>query len=199
MILATLHATSRTVTRWLSEEPEGSVGPFATSIGPEESALAAGATGRFTLVDYEVDHSPSGDLDVGVRLAGFGEAVDRRRNGSGNAAALLELGASATLDAVHDLLRIGGWQEHHDGDLQHAAACRLRAGEQDVVVVLAEALMNGHRVPLAGATSTDGGVERASITATLQATNAIVADRTAALVQAAHAGAMDPRELRARA
>ena len=105
--------------------------------------------------------------------------VDRRRNGSENEAAQLQLGASATLDAVHELLRLAGWSEYHDGDLRHAGACRLRTGEHDIVVVLAEALMNGHRVPLAGATSADDGVERASITATLQATNPLVADRAA--------------------
>ena len=45
--------------------------------------------------------------------------------------------------------------------------------------MLTEALMNGHRVPLAGATSADVGLERAAITATLQATNGLVADRAA--------------------
>jgi hypothetical protein len=123
-----------------------------------------------------VDHNPSGDLDVGVRLTGFGEAVDRRRNGSDDEATRLQLSVSATLDAVHDLLRTAGWEERNDGDLRPARAARVRTGEHDIVVVLAEALMNGQRVPLAGATSANRGVERASITATLQATNELVAD-----------------------
>lgn len=179
VIMATLHATSRTVTRWLSEKQQSKVpGPAATpGWGGERSTDTAER--RLALVDFEVDRSPTGDLDVGVRLAGFGEAVDRRRNGSENEAAQLQLGASATLDAVHELLRLAGWNEYRDGDLRHAGARRLRTGEHDIVVVLAEALMNGRRVPLAGATSADGGVERASITATLQATNPLVADRAA--------------------
>ena len=152
-----------------------------------------------TLVDFEVDNSQSGDLGVGVRLAGFGEAVDRRRNGGDNETAHLQLSASATLDAVQELLRIGGWNERRDGDLRHAGACRLRTGEHDIVVVLVEALKNGHRVPLAGATSADSGVERASITATLQATNGLVADRTATMIQAANPYAIDGAPLWARA
>ena len=48
-------------------------------------------------------------------------------------------------------------------------------------IVLAEAELGGRVIPFAGATSTDGGLERASITATLQATNPIVAERAAAL------------------
>lgn len=177
-ILATLHATSRTVTRWLGHgERSEDLGHASADEG--HAALGAAVERRFTLVDFEVDHAPSGDLDIGVRLAGFGQAVDRRRAGSDDEASHLRLGASATLDAVHDLLRIGGWNERHDGDLRSAGACRLRTGEHDLVVVLAEALMHGHRIPLAGAISADCGVERASITATLQATNALVADRTA--------------------
>ena len=106
---------------------------------------------------------------------------------------------SATLDALHELLRIGGWHERHDGDLRHTGACRLRTGEHDIVVVLAEAMMNGHRVPLAGATSADGGVERAAITATLQATNALVADRTAAIMPGASTDEIDGERIWVRA
>ncbi len=179
VIMATLHATSRTVTRWLNQKQQSESARSAATTGSGGTRSSTAAERRLALVDFEVDRSPSGDLDVGVRLAGFGESVDRRRNGSENEAAQLQLGASATLDAVHELLRLAGWSEYHDGDLRHAGACRLRTGEHDIVVVLAEALMNGHRVPLAGATSADDGVERASITATLQATNPLVADRAA--------------------
>lgn len=180
VVLATLHATGRTVTRWLSE------GHRATTTPGTEGAEAPGPTDagagpqRFTLVDFGVDHAPSGDLDVGVRLAGFGQAVHRKRKGPGDEGAVLRLGPAATLDAIHELLRIGGWTERREGDLRRAGACRARAGEQDVIVVLAEALLNGRRIPLAGATSVDAGVERATITATLQATNALVAAHTAA-------------------
>jgi hypothetical protein len=180
VIMATLHATSRTVTRWLNEAQrleEGRAAGVAASVGARTSGVSER---RFALVDFAVDHNPSGELDVGVQLAGFGEAVNRRRNGRDDEAAPLQLGAAATIEAVHDLLRLGGWSERNGGELRHTGACRLRTGEQDIVVVLAEASMNGHRVPLAGATSADGGLERAAITATLQATNPLVADRRGA-------------------
>lgn len=187
VILATLHATSRTVTRWLNEEQPSDGDRRAITAGSEGAQSDNATSRRLTLVDFEVDRSPSGDLDVGVRLTGFGEAVDRSRNGSDNEAAHLELGASATLDGVHELLQIGGWSERHDRDLRHAGTSRLRTGEHDIVVVLAEALMDGRWVPLAGAASADSGVERASITAALQATNALVADRTATKMPTASA------------
>ena len=91
--------------------------------------------------------------------------------------AQLHLSAEATLDAVRELLRMSGWTARNGGDLRHAATQRLRVGEQELVVVLAEARVDGRRVPLAGATSAEQGFERASITATLQATNPLVADR----------------------
>ena len=55
------------------------------------------------------------------------------------------------------------------------AARRLRTPQHDVVVVLVEAVVRGRRIPLTGAASANDGVERASILATLQATNAFVA------------------------
>jgi len=190
VILAMLQATSRTVTRWVNETEQSEGEGRATTPGREVAPTGTATQRRLTLVDFEVDHGPSGDLGVGVRLAGFGEAVDRRRMGSDNETAHLQLSASVTLDAVFDLLQIGGWNERRDGALRHAGTCRLRTGEHDIVVVLVEALMNGHRVPLAGATSADSGVERASITATLQATNGLVADRTGTMLRAA-----SPREI----
>lgn len=199
VILATLHATSRTVTRWLNEEQPSDGDRFSTPLRSEGIRGGIATKRRFTLVDFDVDHSPSGNLDVGVRLEGFGEAVDRRQNGSDDERSHLQLGAAATLDAVHELLRIGGWNERHDGDLRPTGTCRLRTGEHDIVVVLAEALMNGHRIPLAGATSADSGVERASITATLQATNALVADRTATMKPVARVDATTDAPVWARA
>jgi hypothetical protein len=187
VIMATLHATSRTVTRWLSQAHQLEDGRAAAGAAPGSTRAVSAAERRFALVDFAVDHGPSGELDVGVQLAGFGEAVNRRRNGRDDEAAHLELGASATIEAVHDLLRLGGWSEPSGGELRHAGARRLKTGEQDIVVVLAEASMNGHRVPLAGATSADGGLERAAITATLQATNPLVADRRGTLMPG-HAG-----------
>lgn len=163
VIFALLQASSRTVTRWLGEWS-----------GPEPER----APQRLSLVGFEVAPDPSGRVDVGVRLAGFGEAVDRRASSERDRMPLLSLAASVTLDAVHDFLTMGGWCAADDVGLQHAGAHRLTTGDHDLVVVLAEASIDGHRFPLAGATSADAGVERASITAALQATNALVARST---------------------
>ena len=124
-----------------------------------------------------MNNSPSGNLDVGVRLNGFGESVDRHRSGRADEAGRLKLGASATLEAVHKLLRVGGLSEGHTGELQHAGACRLRTGEYDIVITLVKASVEGRSLQLAGAASADSGLERAAIAATLQATNPLVADR----------------------
>jgi hypothetical protein len=178
VIMATLQATSRTVLRWLNEpkvfqvdHPAPPPGSMRIRIGTPEQ--------RLILADVVVDHGPSGQLDVGVRLKGFGESVDRRRSGSADEAGQLELGASATLDAVNEFLKSGNAGEDHAGGmggLRHTGACRFRTGEHDIVVVLAEASVEGRSVPLAGAASADNGLERAAIAATLQATNPLVAN-----------------------
>ena len=58
--------------------------------------------------------------------------------------------------------------------LKFLAARRLRHPQHDTVVVLVEAIVRGRRIPMTGAASVNAGVERASILATLQATNAFV-------------------------
>ena len=180
VIMATLHATSRTVTRWLNEAKAVDAKGATTTAAPAAQRIPIGTPeNRLILADVAVDHDPSGNLDVGVRLNGFGESVGRRRSGRAEEATQLELGASATLEAVHELLKVGGLTEHHAGELRHAGAYRLRTGEHDIVVILAEASVEGRSVQLAGAASADGGLERAAIAATLQATNPLVADRTA--------------------
>jgi hypothetical protein len=59
--------------------------------------------------------------------------------------------------------------------LRFLAARRLRHPQHDTVVVLVEAVVRGRQIPLTGAATVGDGVERASILATLQATNAFVA------------------------
>jgi hypothetical protein len=177
-IMATLHATSRTVLRWLNEPKVFQVDHPAPPPGSERIRIGTPEQ-RLILANVAVDHGPSGNLDVGVRLTGFGESVDRRRSGRADEAGQLELGATATLDAVHDLLKVGGSSERDAGDLRHAGACRLRTGEHDIVVILAEAMVEGRSVQLAGAASADSGLERAAVAATLQATNPLVANHAA--------------------
>jgi hypothetical protein len=178
VIMATLNATSRTVIRWLKESkrpeegaPAGKVRVDGARIGTPEK--------RLILADVAVDHGPSGNLDVGVRLTGFGETVDRRRQGSADETGQLELGASATFEAVHELLKAGGLSEAEGEELRHAGTYRLRTGGHDIVVVLGRASIDGRSVHMAGAASADNGVERAAIAAALQATNPLVAERVA--------------------
>jgi hypothetical protein len=135
---------------------------------------------RLSLVGFEIAPDPWGGVDIGVRLAGFGEAVDRRASNHDNRIPVLSLAASVTLDAVHDFLTMARWLELDDAGLRHTGDHRLTTGEHDLVIVLAEASIDGHRLPLAGATSADAGVERASIAAALQATNTLVARSTSA-------------------
>ena len=176
VIMATLHATSRSVTRWLNE-PKAVDFDRATAPPYSQRIPIGTPERRLILADVAVENSPSGNLDVGVRLNGFGESVDRHRSGRADEAAQLTLGASATLEAVHELLRVGGLSERRTGELRHAGAYRLRTGEYDIVVILAEASVEGRSLQLAGAASADSGLERAAIAATLQATNPFVADR----------------------
>jgi hypothetical protein len=182
VIMATLHATSRTVIRWMKEQPSKEQPP--PDSGPSAPAgsrpVRIGTPEkRLILSDVAVDHGPSGELDVGVRLAGFGETVAKRRNGPADEAGQLEAGASATFEAVHELLKVGGLSGRHGKELRHAGAYRLRTGEHDIVVVVAEATIDGRNVRLAGSASADSGLERAAIAAALQATNPLVAHHVA--------------------
>ena len=131
------------------------------------------------LVSHRVGEVRPGIVGVEVRIAWqdrtFREAIDGRRTGSDTEADHLLLPASATLDAVGELLRSDESNRSDDVDLTYRGIRRLRTPQFDLVVVLVEALVDGQRVPLAGATSADAGVERASITAALQATNPLVA------------------------
>lgn len=59
--------------------------------------------------------------------------------------------------------------------LRFLAARRLRHPQHDVVVVVEKAVVRGRWIPMPGAASAATGVERGSVLATLQATNAFVA------------------------
>ena len=130
---------------------------------------------RLRVQHLDVARKPGGGFNVGLRLGENGNSVDVLREGGESEADMLELPACAALDAVQEFLQkqLG---DRLGFDLRFLGARRLRNPTHDVVVVLVEAVINGRRIPLTGAASAHKGVERASILATLQATNAFVAE-----------------------
>ncbi len=130
---------------------------------------------RLKVQHLDVARKPEGGFNLGLRLGENGNAVDVHREGGESETDMLEMPACATLDAVQESL-----QKQRGGrlgfDLRFLGARRLRNPLHDVVVVLVEAVIDGRRIPLTGAAAAHEGVERASILATLQATNAFVAE-----------------------
>jgi hypothetical protein len=153
VILATIRASARTVTRWLRTENTH-------------------AATRFHLVDVAVAKSVGGGANVGVRLSAAGEAVMSRRRGEDT----LDLAAEVTVDAVWELLSRGAPVVEPERALRHTGVGRIRIPGHDLAVVLVEARVKGMIVPLAGATHAGNGLERACVTAALQATNPFVAE-----------------------
>jgi hypothetical protein len=129
---------------------------------------------RLELQDLQLEKHPQGGFGISVRLADNDRSIGAQREAAGTEEDSLEVPASAALGVIQEFLRA----ERNDGlsvVLRFLAARRLRHPQHDVVVVLVEAVVRGRRIPLTGAASAHDGVERASIMATLQATNAFVA------------------------
>lgn len=129
---------------------------------------------RLELQDLQLEKHPQGGFGISVRLADTDRSIGAQREAAGTEEDFLEVPASAALGVIQEFLRVG----RGDGlgvVLRFMAARRLRHPQHDVVVVLVEAVVRGRRIPLTGAASANDGVERASILATLQATNAFVA------------------------
>ncbi len=129
---------------------------------------------RLELQDLRLEKHPQGGFGISVRLADNDRSIGAQREAAGTEEDSLEVPASAALGVIQEFLRVG----RNDGlsvVLRFLAARRLRHPQHDVVVVLVEAVVRGRRIPLTGAASANDGVERASILATLQATNAFVA------------------------
>jgi hypothetical protein len=129
---------------------------------------------RLELQDLQLERHPQGGFGISVRLADNDRSIGAQREAAGTEEDSLEVPASAALGVIQEFLRAG----RDDGlsvVLRFLAARRLRHPQHDVVVVLVEAVVRGRRIPLTGAASANDGVERASILATLQATNAFVA------------------------
>ncbi len=129
--------------------------------------------GRLELKDLELERHPQGGFAISVRLANINHSITVERDAAGTEEDSLEVPASAALDAIQEFLRSGRSDGPRVG-LKFLSARRLRHPQHDVVVVLVEAVVRGRQIPLTGAASASGGVERASILATLQATNAFV-------------------------
>ena len=130
---------------------------------------------RLELQDLQLNRKPQGGFGILVRLTGNDRSIGAQRDAAGTEEDSLEVPASAALGVIQEFLRSGD----DDGTgvvLRFLAAQRLRSPEHDVVVVLVEADVDGRRIPLTGAASAYQGVERASILATLQATNAFIAE-----------------------
>ncbi len=129
--------------------------------------------GRLELKDLQLERHPQGGFAISVRLANINHSITVERDAAGTEEDSLEVPASAALDVIQEFLRSGRTDGPRVG-LKFLSARRLRHPQHDVVVVLVEAVVRGRQIPLTGAASASGGVERASILATLQATNAFV-------------------------
>ncbi len=129
--------------------------------------------GRLELKDLELERHPQGGFAISVRLANINHSITVERDAAGTEEDSLEVPASAALDVIQEFLRSGRPDGPRVG-LKFLSARRLRHPQHDVVVVLVEAVVRGRQIPLTGAASANDGVERASILATLQATNAFV-------------------------
>ena len=129
--------------------------------------------GRLELKDLQLEKHPQGGFAVSVRLADNDKSIAVEREAAGTEEDSLEVPASAALDVIQEFLRSGRTDGPRVG-LKFLSARRLRHRQHDVVVVVVEAVVRGRQIPLTGAASANDGVERASILATLEATNAFV-------------------------
>lgn len=161
-------------------DPKPSVpdtGLLEFSLGGTRGEQAGGSEAEFRrleLQDLQLDKHPQGGFGISVRLADNDRSIGAQREAAGTEEDALEVPASAALDVIQEFLRAGR-DDELSVVLRFMAARRPRNPQHDVVVVLVEAIVRGRRIPLTGAASANDGVERASILATLQATNAFVA------------------------
>ena len=144
-------------------------GTRGETIGETEHSLR-----RLELQDLQLNKNPQGGFAISVRLADEDRSIGAEREAAGTEEDSLEVPASTALDVIQQFLRAGR-EDGPSAVFRFLAARRLRRPQHDVVVVVVEAVVRGRRIPLTGATSANDGVERASILATLQATNAFVA------------------------
>ena len=160
------------------ERSARSTGLLEFSLGGADGETKSGSEldpRRLELQDLQLNKNPQGGFGILVRLAYNDRSVGARREAPGTEEDFLEVPASAALDVIEEFLRAGR-EDEPNVVLRFLAARRLRHPQHDTVVVLVEAEVRGRRIPLTGAASARyNGVERASVLATLQATNAFVA------------------------
>ncbi len=135
---------------------------------------------RLELADLQLTEHAEGGFGVSVHLADNNRSIGAQREAAGTEEDFLEVPANAALGVIQEFLRAG----RIDGPgvvLRFLAARRLRHPQHDVVVVVVEAEVRGRRIPMTGAASAANGVERGSVLATLQATNAFVAGTLTAI------------------
>jgi len=129
---------------------------------------------RLELQDLQLTKNSQGGFGISVHLADHNRSIGAQREAAGTEEDLLEVPASAALGVIQEFLRAGR-KDALNVVLRFLAARRLRHPQHDVVVVVVEAVVRGRRIPMTGAASAATGVERGSVLATLQATNAFVA------------------------
>ena len=136
---------------------------------------------RLKLQDLQVNRNSEGAFSILVRLTDDDRSIGAEREGVGTTEDSLEVPAIAALGVIQEFLRADR-EDDPSVTLRFTAARRLRHTEHDVVVVLVEAEVHGRRIPLTGAASATEGIEKASILATLQATNGFVASNGTAAI-----------------
>jgi len=109
-----------------------------------------------------------------VRLADEDRSIGAEREAAGTGEDSLEVPANTALGVIQQFLRAGR-ENGPSVVLRFLSARRHRHPQHHTVVVLLEAVVRGRQIPLTGAASVSDGVEKTSILATLQATNAFVA------------------------
>ncbi len=133
--------------------------------GAETSSSIAS---RHALADVHIVAKMGGKQEVGVRVVGGGGSFSGRCQATGGGVALLRPLAEATLEAVGRLMQGGGRQVA----LVLKDVRRFRRPGDDGVVVLVEATVDGRRMLSSGAAFSSSSLDRASVMAVLQATNA---------------------------
>lgn len=129
---------------------------------------------RLKLNDLTVSRRPEGGHGIVVQLGINGLSATALSEGGDTEQDMLELPAKATIAAIQELLQ-SRQGERQGVVLKLRGAGRLRYAQQDVVGVLVSAQINGRKIPLVGVAYAAQNVAQASVFATLQATNALVA------------------------